>query len=92
MRFEIDVTKTIEVVLICSIAGGTGSGAFLQTARAIQALAGSRKINLTGYFYLPSIFENIPDGVTPEMFANARSLGLLEHFHFEVERLLHSRL
>lgn len=71
MRFEIDVTKTIEVVMICSIAGGTGSGAFLQAARAIQTLAGSRKINLTGYFYLPSIFENIPDGVTPEMFANA---------------------
>lgn len=70
-EFGFEITaQHIEIVILCSIAGGTGSGAFLQVARAARSLS-NNLTQITGYFFMPSIFENIPGGLTAEMSANA---------------------
>ncbi len=47
----------IEVVLICSLAGGTGSGSFLEAARWMKELTGADNVRIGAYLMLPSVFE-----------------------------------
>ncbi len=56
LNFTVDANQ-IEVVLVCSIAGGTGSGAFIQAAKAVQSLSRGYKVNISGYLLMPSVYQ-----------------------------------
>lgn len=55
----------LEVILVGSFAGGTGSGLFIDTALLLRHLArnqvGTDRYILRGFFALPSVFTNSPD-------------------------------
>jgi hypothetical protein len=55
----------LEVILIGSFAGGTGSGLFIDIALLLRHLAkiqiGTDRYILRGFFALPSVFSNSPD-------------------------------
>jgi hypothetical protein len=53
--FSLD-PDAIEVVIVCSLAGGTGSGCFLEAARWMRQLSGDH-VNFTAHLFLPSIFK-----------------------------------
>ena len=56
LGFDVDPAER-EVILICSMAGGTGSGSFIDAAFMIkQAIPGVR---VTGILFVPSVFERI---------------------------------
>jgi hypothetical protein len=67
MGFTLD-DQGVEVVLVCSLAGGTGSGCFMQVARAVRELSGDQghEINLTGHLLLPNVFTGIFQGAMLE--------------------------
>jgi len=68
-RHKIIVDATLlDVVLVCSVAGGTGSGMFLDMAFTCrQSLPGP---DITGYLMLPSVFTDAVKG-NEKIFANA---------------------
>lgn len=55
----------LEVILVGSFAGGTGSGLFIDVALLLRYLAktqiGTDRYILRGFFALPSVFSNSPD-------------------------------
>lgn len=55
--------RRLEIVVVGSFAGGTGSGMFLDVAQILRLMAQQRNIHhvLRGYFALPSVFTNSPD-------------------------------
>lgn len=55
--------KRLEIIVVGSFAGGTGSGMFLDVALILRLMAQQRNIHhvLRGYFALPSVFTNSPD-------------------------------
>lgn len=63
----LDYANDVRVMIVCSIAGGTGSGIFLQTALYLKDYFKSKGKNVTirGSFVLPDIFvkNNIINGV-----------------------------
>ena len=56
--------NTTNVFIICSNAGGTGAGMFIDTAFLLSWLSTNNHINLTttGFIFLPSVFEPILSG------------------------------
>jgi len=70
-------TASVDVWLIFSVAGGTGSGMFLDFAFALRDLSGVR---VRSIILLPSIFSNQPDA---RCFGNAyAALMELEHYGY----------
>lgn len=55
--------RRLEIIVVGSFAGGTGSGMFLDTALILRMLAQEANIHhvLRGFFALPSVFTNAPD-------------------------------
>lgn len=66
-NYDLLVTPKTDVYLVFSIAGGTGSGMFIQLASMIKELIPN--CNLMVYAYAPSFFENV--GVTWNIKHNA---------------------
>jgi Tubulin like len=78
-RYGIDVDVTaLDVILIFSVAGGTGSGMFLDMAFLCRQVL--PKPNITGYLMLPSVFaDSIKD--SEKIFANGyAALKELEYY------------
>ncbi len=68
--------KKMNIYLVCSIAGGTGSGCFLQTAALIKYLCKKRNIDcyINGVFFTPDVYKkgsHIPQQQHPNLDANA---------------------
>lgn len=75
----------VEVNIIFSIAGGTGSGSFLDVAYLINdALSSDHGINIIGYAVLPDVFNAMMDG--PSM-ANTKpnSYGALKELDYYMQ-------
>lgn len=67
---EVD-DDSIEVVVLCSLAGGTGSGAFIQAARLVRALTRGTSVNTTAYLLLPGIYREVIKG--PQMWEDVQA-------------------
>lgn len=81
----------LNVIIVGSIAGGTGSGTFLDTAylvrQTVKQLAGNRKTTLMGFMVMPSVFGGA--GNMSRLYANGyAALKELNHFNYSppVER------
>jgi len=62
--------------VVCSLAGGTGAGAFMDIAMMAKAICGGTSAELTGIFALPKAFESEvvkqrKDSAVPNFHANA---------------------
>lgn len=68
--YDVD-DSTLEVVVLCSLAGGTGSGAFLQAARAVRELTRGSSVNTTAYLMLPGIYRELLKG--PQMWEDVQA-------------------
>lgn len=66
-HYDLLITPKTDIYLVFSIAGGTGSGMFIQLASMIKELIPN--CNLMAYAYAPSFFENV--GVTWNIKHNA---------------------
>ena len=58
-----DEQRRLEIIVVGSFAGGTGSGMFLDVAMILRKLAQSHDVHhvLRGFFALPSVFTTAPD-------------------------------
>lgn len=75
MGFEVNVHR-INVYIIFSVAGGTGSGIFLDVAYAVKEYI--RNVNSIGYVVLPSVFST---DTTERIYANSyAAIKELEHY------------
>jgi len=66
--------ETIHVMLVSSVAGGTGAGMFVDMAYLVRQIARQElrvPVALRGFLVMPEAFGTIPSGVTPEMRARA---------------------
>jgi hypothetical protein len=79
--------ETIEVMLVSSVAGGTGAGMFVDMAYLIRQIARLElrvPVTLRGFLVMAEAFSTIPSGVTPDM--RARSYAAMrENKRFMVE-------
>jgi Tubulin like len=83
---EVETANRFNVYIICSIAGGTGSGMFLDTAFLIKDIFAGQPLTSVGFLVLPQLFGS----EVPRIFANSyAALKELEHYnygnYFEVE-------
>lgn len=88
-RSEVDVAgdaiKT-DIVIVASLAGGTGAGSFLDCALLAHSIAASetqRVGTVRGMLLLPDVFEDkVPSGQKPRIWANGyAALRELEYFN-----------
>jgi hypothetical protein len=56
--FYVSERKNVSVFVVCSLAGGTGSGMFLDIAFILRNLVSSA--NISGVFILPRVFARLP--------------------------------
>ncbi|HAJ80535.1 MAG TPA: hypothetical protein DCO75_12290 [Fibrobacteres bacterium] len=85
---EIDPDRK-EVIIIGSLAGGTGSGSFIDAGFAAKWVAkneGIGSIQTTGLFFLPSTFDTI-EGVNKEV-ANANGYCALKELNYYLSPFL----
>jgi hypothetical protein len=79
--------ETIQVMLVSSVAGGTGAGMFVDMAYLIRQIACLElrvDVALRGFLVMSEAFSTIPSGVTPDM--RARSYAAMrENKRFMVE-------
>ncbi len=65
IRSQATEEKKVEVILVGSFAGGTGSGLFIDIALLLRHLAsteiGTNKYVIRGFFALPNVFSPTPD-------------------------------
>lgn len=63
VRGKTDEQRRLEIMVVGSFAGGTGSGMFLDVALILRMLAEQQNVHhvLRGFFALPSVFTNAPD-------------------------------
>lgn len=63
VRATTSYDRRLEIIVVGSFAGGTGSGMFLDMALILRMLAQESNIHhvLRGFFALPSVFTNAPD-------------------------------
>ncbi len=77
-NFQVSNRDGVEVFIVGSLAGGTGSGTFLDTAFLARQYLNSFS-NITGVFVLPRVFSNL--GQTQMVKSNAYgALKEIEHF------------
>ncbi|HJQ25677.1 MAG TPA: tubulin-like doman-containing protein [Blastocatellia bacterium] len=89
-EYDIVVDPTLlDIVIVCSLAGGTGSGMFLDAAfMCRQALSNP---DITGYLLLPSVFADAIKG-SEKIYANAyAALKELEYYSLRKDLLEHKR-
>jgi hypothetical protein len=67
LGMEVD-TSRIEIYLIFSVAGGTGSGIFLDTAFTLKDEFAKESVNSIGYIVLPAVFSH---DTTHRIYANS---------------------
>lgn len=84
-EFGIEVpTGSLNVIVVCSLAGGTGSGMFLDASFMIRHLSATRAIpsaNTAGYLVLPSVFAPSLSEGAERIYANAyAALKELEYY------------
>ncbi len=77
--FELMSFATPEVHMVFSLAGGTGSGMYIDMAYLMQDLI--RGVHVTGYAITPSIFESLPAGSRrkPNAYASFLELDYFMH-------------
>lgn len=68
--YGVQVGDTPKVVLVCSIAGGTGSGMFLDCAFFCRKYFSNPAADIIGYLLLPPVFANVVENNEP-LYANA---------------------
>jgi len=56
-RLNFELESEVEVVFVCSLAGGTGSGCFIDAARAIRDRF--QDINISAYLLMPNVFRHV---------------------------------
>jgi hypothetical protein len=56
MGIELSSDKTVDIYIVCSVAGGTGSGMFLDIGYICRHIAGSLRHRVFGFFLLPRVF------------------------------------
>ncbi|MCS6886261.1 MAG: tubulin-like doman-containing protein [Acidobacteriota bacterium] len=83
---EVEGSNKFNVYIVCSIAGGTGSGMFLDTAFLVKDLFLGQAVTSIGFLVFPRLFGSD----VPRIFANGyAALKELEYYsyehHFEVE-------
>lgn len=63
VRNAVSEKRRLEIIVVGSFAGGTGSGMFLDVALVLRMIATQNKIPhlLRGFFALPNVFTNNPD-------------------------------
>ena len=63
IRGKTNEQRRLEIMVVGSFAGGTGSGMFLDVALILRLLAQQQGVHhvLRGFFALPSVFTNAPD-------------------------------
>ncbi|HYF92036.1 MAG TPA: tubulin-like doman-containing protein [Symbiobacteriaceae bacterium] len=76
---------TLNVIIVSSLAGGTGSGTFLDTAYLVRQLvgqlAGNRRVTLMGFLLLPAVFGG-PDKMS-RLYANGyAAMKELNHYNY----------
>ena len=77
-NFQVSNRDGVEIFIVGSLAGGTGSGTFLDTAFLARQYLNSFS-NITGVFVLPRVFSNL--GQTQMVKSNAYgALKEIEHF------------
>lgn len=54
------VQEGVEIYVVCSLAGGTGSGSFLDTGFLFRKAFETIQNRLVGFFIMPSVFEGLP--------------------------------
>ena len=59
-KYEVSNSGGVEVFIVSSLAGGTGSGTFLDVAYIARNEAINGDMSITGLFALPRVFENVP--------------------------------
>lgn len=77
--------NNVNIILVGSVAGGTGSGTYLDMAylvrQHLRKLGGTRKANLIGYLVLPSVFGGT--STLSRLYANGyAALMELNHFNY----------
>jgi hypothetical protein len=72
----------LDVIFICSVAGGTGSGMFLDASFFARDVLSANAPNLTGYLLLPSVFNpDVNAQAGQPIYANSyAALKELEHY------------
>ncbi|MDF2629444.1 MAG: hypothetical protein K0R39_3275 [Symbiobacteriaceae bacterium] len=78
-------SESLNVIIVGSVAGGTGSGTYLDMAylvrKSLRDLALPHKINLVGFLALPSVFGGPAE--MPRLYANGyAALKELNHFNY----------
>ena len=59
-QYDVSNSGGVEVFIVGSLAGGTGSGTFLDIAYMARNEAINDYMSITGLFALPRVFENVP--------------------------------
>jgi hypothetical protein len=79
--------EAIQVILVSSVAGGTGAGMFVDIAYLIRQIARLElraSVTLRGFLVMPEAFSTIPTGITRDMRARAYA-AMRENKRFMVE-------
>ncbi len=71
----------LEVVIISSLAGGTGSGAVLKIGQVVQALVQDSKLTISAYLLMPSLFRGLLSGEKAWEDAQANAYAALMEFN-----------
>ena len=67
---QVDPSNVLQVILVCSLAGGTGSGMFLDTAFLLRQMFADTNPDIVGYLVLPPVFAPAAQDGEP-IYANA---------------------
>lgn len=79
-NLEVEGSNRFNVYIVCSIAGGTGSGMFLDTAFLVKDIFAGQPVTSVGFLVMPRLF----GGEVPRIFANSyAALKELEHYSYE---------
>ncbi|MBL8149006.1 MAG: tubulin-like doman-containing protein [Blastocatellia bacterium] len=77
---EVEGSNRFNVYVVCSIAGGTGSGMFLDAAFLVKDLFAGQPFTSVGFLVMPRLFGS----EVPRIFANSyAALKELEHYSYE---------
>jgi hypothetical protein len=77
---EVEGSNRFNIYFVCSIAGGTGSGMFLDLAFLVKDIFAGQPATSVGFLVLPRLFGS----EVPRIFANSyAALKELEHYNYE---------
>lgn len=73
--------NAVGVTIVCSLAGGTGSGCFIEAARVIRELSNKTPVNITAYLLMPSIYMGRIEGQEAEQEVQANGFAALRELN-----------